>query len=114
VHWDRSVLPPVARVAPPPLSHPICMRFPMRLIRLATLGAVLSLAAATPALAQGGGGGQRGARMLEMAFKGIELEAGQKAKVDSIVARYRAEMPQMMPGSPPDDATRARMREMRE
>lgn len=89
----------------------------MRMLRLAALGAALTLAAATPTLAQQGGGGQgRGGagRMMEMAFKGIDLDATQKAKVDSIVAKYRGEMPAMTPGTPPDDATRAKRREVME
>lgn len=89
----------------------------MRMLRLAALGAALTLAAATPALAQQGGGGQGrggGGRMMEMVFKGIDLDAGQKAKVDSIVAKYRAEMPAMTPGTPPDEAARAKRREVME
>jgi Spy/CpxP family protein refolding chaperone len=86
----------------------------MRMIRLAALGAALTLAAATPALAQQGGQGRGPGRMMEMLFKGIDLDAGQKARVDSIMTKYRAEMPPMTPGTPPDDAARAKRREVME
>ncbi len=65
--------------------------------------------AQTPPRAPGGGGG-RGGRM-EMLFKGITLTPAQQAKVDSIRTRYRAQMPAFTPGTPPDSATRQKMRE---
>ena len=40
------------------------------------------------------------------------LTAEQQAKVDSITAKYRAQMPAFTPGTPPDSATRAKMREL--
>jgi Spy/CpxP family protein refolding chaperone len=71
--------------------------------------AVLALAA-SPALAQNpppGGPGRR----LEMLFNGITLTPAQRAQVDSIRARYRAQMPAVTPGTRPDSATREKMRE---
>ena len=52
--------------------------------------------------------------MMEMMFKGIDLDAGQKAKVDSVVAKYRAEMPAFTPGQQMDDAARQKRRETME
>jgi len=86
----------------------------MRMIRLAALGAALTLAAATPALAQQGGQGRGAGRMMAMLFRGIDLDAAQKARVDSIMTKYRGEMPQMTPGTRPDAAARARRREVME
>ena len=43
--------------------------------------------------------------------QGITLNAEQ-AKVDSITAKYRGQMPAFTPGTPPDSATRAKMREL--
>ena len=54
------------------------------------------------------GGGQRG-RMQAMLMQGITLTAAQQTKVDSIRAYYRAQMPQMTPGTPPSDADREKM-----
>lgn len=90
----------------------------MRLVRLAALAAALTLGAAAPALAQQGppqgGPGMRGARMMEMMFRGIDLDAAQRARVDSVVAKYRAEMPAFTPGQPPDSAAREQRREIME
>ncbi|MEZ4412590.1 MAG: hypothetical protein R2910_06375 [Gemmatimonadales bacterium] len=47
-----------------------------------------------------------------MALQGITLTAAQQAKVDSITAKTRAQMPAMTPGSPPSDADRAKMRSL--
>lgn len=57
--------------------------------------------------------GQRGpGRMQTMALEGITLTAAQQAKVDSITAKTRAQMPAMTPGTPPSDADRAKMRSL--
>ncbi|HEY6224488.1 MAG TPA: hypothetical protein VIW26_11935, partial [Gemmatimonadales bacterium] len=64
-----------------------------------------------PAMGGGGGGGGGFAeRRMQRLLQGITLTAGQKSKVDSITARYRAQMPPFTPGAPPDSATRAKMR----
>jgi len=69
-----------------------------------------ALSAQNPSPPAQGGGQQRGAgRMQAMALQGITLTAAQQAKVDSITARTRAQMPQMTPGTPPSDADRQKM-----
>lgn len=80
---------------------------------LKAIAAMLVLAVAAPTVhAQGGGPpGGRGGRMMEMMMTGITLDAAQKAKVDSIVAKHQAEMPPMQQGQMPDSATRAARRE---
>lgn len=50
-------------------------------------------------------------RRRELLFKDITLSPDQRAKIDSIRARYRADRPAFTPGSPPDSATRRAMRE---
>ena len=44
-----------------------------------------------------------------MALQGITLTPAQQAKVDSITAKTRAQMPAMTPGTPPSDADRQKM-----
>ena len=83
----------------------------MKLIRIAALGAVLLAAAAASSFAQGGGGGG-GRNMSAALLRGITLDAAVQAKVDSIVAKYRAEMPAYTPGAPPDSAARAKRMEL--
>ena len=46
----------------------------------------------------------------ERLFKDITLTSAQQAKVDSIQMRYREQMPSFTRGSPPDSATRERVR----
>lgn len=46
-------------------------------------------------------------------MQGITLTDAQKAKVDSIVAKYAKEMPAMTPGSPPSEEARQKMMELR-
>lgn len=73
-------------------------------VRFAALAAALALAvAASPALAQGPGGpgGFAGRRMAAL-MNGITLTAQQQARVDSIVASFRAQMPAFTPGQAPD------------
>jgi Spy/CpxP family protein refolding chaperone len=50
------------------------------------------------------------ARMQAMLFEGITLTSTQQTQVDSISAKYRAQYPQMTPGSPPTEADRATFR----
>jgi Spy/CpxP family protein refolding chaperone len=77
------------------------------------LAAATTLSAQTPTTPPPGGQGQRGAgRMQAMALQGITLTAAQQAKVDSITAKTRAQMPAMTPGSPPSEADRAKMRSL--
>jgi Spy/CpxP family protein refolding chaperone len=91
----------------------------MRAMRIAA-AAMLVLVAST-AQAQGGGqpGGQMGqgggqGRMNEMLFKGIELTADQKTKIDSIQAAGRTAMQGMMQsGGMQDSTTRAKMMDAR-
>jgi Spy/CpxP family protein refolding chaperone len=58
----------------------------------------------------GGGGGGFAGRRMQRLLQGITLTAPQQVKVDSITAKYRAQMPAFTPGSPPDSATRGKMR----
>lgn len=51
-----------------------------------------------------------GARRMELLFKDITLTPTQQARVDSIQARYRSERPSFTPGTPPDSATREKVR----
>ncbi|HEX5005390.1 MAG TPA: hypothetical protein VFV65_08730 [Gemmatimonadales bacterium] len=77
-----------------------------------TSAAILTLGlVSAPALcAQGAAGGQpRAGGMQARALQGITLTPGQQAKVDSIVAKTRAAMPQLTPGTPPSDADRQQM-----
>jgi len=73
------------------------------------LSALLALAA-TAAQAQGPGGRGGPGRRMELLFKDITLTPAQQAKVDSIQARYRSERPSFTPGTPPDSATRDKVR----
>lgn len=72
-------------------------------------GAAAVAGAQSPGGEGGGGGGFAGRRMQRL-LQGITLTADQQAKVDSITAKYRAQLPAFTPGSPPDSATRAKMR----
>ena len=85
----------------------------MKLTRIAALAGMLALAAPA-AFAQGGGGGGQGGpgRGMQMLMEGITLTDAQKATVDSIGQAYRAEMPQMTPGTPPDSTARAKRMEV--
>lgn len=66
----------------------------MRKLGLAGLAAALCLAAATPAHAQGDPqmGARRGFNLGAMVMQGVNLTAGQQAKVDSITSKYRDQM----------------------
>ncbi len=78
--------------------------------RIVALFIGLSLAATAVASAQGPGGGGFGQRRMQRLLQGITLTAEQQAKVDSITAKYRAQMPPFTPGTRPDSATREKMR----
>jgi len=79
----------------------------MKLTRIVALAGMMALAAPA-AFAQGGGGGQGGGRGMQRALQGITLDAKQQAAVDSIEKSFRAQMPPMQQGTPPDSATRAK------
>ena len=80
----------------------------MKLSRIAVLAGMLALAAPA-AYAQGGGGQGRGMQRL---MEGVTLTDAQKASVDSIGQAFRAQMPPMQQGTPPDSATRAKRMEV--
>ncbi len=86
----------------------------MKGIRVVALLTVLGAFAAPAAQAQGGsGGGQgRGGNRMEMLMQGITLTDAQKTSVDSIGTAFRAQMPPMQQGTPPDSATRAKRMEV--
>ena len=83
----------------------------MKLTRIVALAGMVALAAPA-AFAQGGGGGQGGGRGMQRLMQGITLDAKQQASVDSIQKAFRAQMPPMQQGTPPDSATRAKGREL--
>jgi Spy/CpxP family protein refolding chaperone len=84
--------------------------------RLAVLAGALLLLGSSTALAQNPGApagpGGFAARRMQRLLQGITLTAAQQAKVDSITARYQPQLPAFTPGSVPDSATRAKMREV--
>lgn len=90
--------------------------------RFAVLPAILLALSAAPALAQGPpppAGGQQGQgrggfaqRRLQTLLQGITLTAAQQARIDSIQARFAAQMPAFTPGTPPDPAARQQRREL--
>src|ERR1043166_7158803 len=92
-------------------------------LRLALVSAAVVLLAGAPgpasaqAAPEGGGmGGPRrqgfGEGPMQMLLKDITLSPEQQAKIDSIRARYRAQLPAFPPGGPPDSATREKMRDV--
>jgi Spy/CpxP family protein refolding chaperone len=79
--------------------------------------AVLSLAASGLSAQNppsGNGPGRQGffQQRMEALLKGITLTKDQQVKIDSIRTRYRAQMPAFTPGTPPDSARRAQMRDL--
>jgi Spy/CpxP family protein refolding chaperone len=78
---------------------------------LVVLAATALAFLSSPASAQRPYGRGPGRRM-EMLFEGITLTADQQGKVDSILKRYREQMPSFTPGSPPDSATREKVRSL--
>jgi len=84
-------------------------------LRLAVLTSALVLLGSSVALAQNPAAPASGgfaARRMQRLLEGITLTPEQQAKVDSITARYSAQMPAFTPGAPPDSATRAKMRDL--
>lgn len=84
------------------------MRSHVALLTAAATLVLVALPARAPA--QGPPAGGRGpGRRMQMMFEGITLTPEQRARVDSIQAHYRAQMPLFTPGSPPDSATREKI-----
>jgi len=91
----------------------------MQAMRILAAAAVMLVA--STAAAQGGGGGGQGmdraamqARQNEMLFKGITLTDAQKAKIDTIQTKARADQQAMMSGGGMQDPTmREKMMAMR-
>lgn len=82
----------------------------MRFTMLST-AAVLTLGlVAAPALsAQGAPGQSRSGGMQNRALQGITLTPEQQTQVDAIVAKTRAALPEMTPGTPPSEADREKI-----
>jgi hypothetical protein len=51
---------------------------------------------------------------VQRLLQGITLTAEQQTKVDSITAATQAQLPPFTPGTPPDSATRQKMRDLME
>ncbi len=69
-------------------------------------------AGGAPVTGQGMGRGMGGARRMQAMMEGITLSAEQQARVDSIVARYAAQMPAFTPGAAPDPQAMQTRREL--
>jgi Spy/CpxP family protein refolding chaperone len=89
------------------------MKLPIALVCSVVLACA---AAAAPAQSPSSGGGPGrsgfGERRMQALLKGITLTAAQQAKIDSVRARYSAQLPAFTPGTPLDSTTRAKMREV--
>ena len=83
----------------------------MKLTRIVALAGMVALAAPA-AFAQGGGQGGGQGRGMQRLMQGITLTEKQQASVDSIQQAFRAQMPAMTPGTPPDSAARAKRMEV--
>ena len=86
----------------------------MKLTRIVALAGMVALAAPAAYAQGGGGGGGQGGRGMQMLMQGITLTDKQKTSVDSISQAFRAQMPPMQQGTPPDSATRAKGMEVRQ
>jgi protein CpxP len=87
-------------------------RFTPLLMLAAGLAAAPALSAQTPGGPPAGSAPRGPGRMQAMALEGITLTAAQQAKVDSIAAATRAQMPAFTPGTPMSDADRAKARSL--
>jgi Spy/CpxP family protein refolding chaperone len=106
-------------------SYSLHREMGMSWIRLAVAGIALCAGASVASAQgappqggpQGGGPGMRGGRGMAMLFEGITLTDAQQKSVQDIGAKYREQMMALMPngmgGGPPDDATRAKMTDLR-
>ena len=82
----------------------------MRLL-VTLVGMALSALALAPPKAPAQNPPNRGpGRRMEILFKDIRLTPEQQSKIDSIESHYRGQMPSFTPNSPPDSATRDRVR----
>lgn len=88
------------------------MRTRIAMLSLPLILAAATLAAQSPTGGMGRGGGGFAQRRMQRLLQGITLTPLQQAKVDSITAKYRAQMPPFTPGAPPDSATREKMRSL--
>jgi len=88
------------------------MRQIMKYVRIFAVLAAMFAFAAPAAYAQGGGNQGGRARAMEVLMKDITLTDAQKVSVDSIGQVFRAQMPPMQQGTPPDSATRAKRMEI--
>jgi Spy/CpxP family protein refolding chaperone len=89
------------------------MKLPIALVCSVVLAFAAS-AAPAQSPSSGGGPGRSGfaERRMQALLKGITVTAEQQAKIDSIRARYSAQLPAFTPGTRPDSTTRAKMREL--
>ena len=93
----------------------------MQAMRILAAAAVMLVTSTAAAQGGGGGGGGQGmdraamqARQNEMLFKGITLTEAQKAKIDTIQTKMRADQQAMMAGGGMQDpANREKMVAMR-
>jgi Spy/CpxP family protein refolding chaperone len=74
--------------------------------------AVSTAFAQTPPAGRGPGGQGPSERRMAMLLKDITLTPAQQARIDSIGVRYQGQMPAFTPGTPPDSATREKMRDL--
>jgi Spy/CpxP family protein refolding chaperone len=89
------------------------MRLRFALVSTAVLSLAASgLSAQNPPSGNGPGGQGFAERRMEALLKGITLTKDQQVKIDSIRTRYQAQMPAFTPGTPPDSARRAQMRDL--
>src|SRR5260370_23707440 len=77
-----------------------------------TLAAAAVLAFAAPTWAQNPRPRAERGRRVEMLLEGIALRPEQRAKIDSIEAHYRGQIPSFTPGSPPHSALPEKIREL--
>ena len=80
------------------------MRLHLALACMTALALITGPAQAQNSPARGPG------RRMQILFQGITLTSEQQQRVDSIQGRYREQMPSFTPGSPPDSATREKIR----
>ena len=83
----------------------------MRQYTVLTVAAVLVFAASHASAQTPRPRPERG-RRVEMLLEGITQTPEQRAKIDSIETHYRGQMPSLTPGSPPDSATREKIRDL--
>ena len=85
---------------------------------IAALALTLALGATTAAQAQVPSGAPQAvasndsptAKRQKLLLRGVKLTTQQRAKIDSLQARFDQQLPAILPGAPPDSATMDRMR----